>query len=154
MENPTSRSPGLRSVEILLGNGDGSFRSVHIISLGAPATRIVKADFNLDGKLDLGVEIGNFGHVVVLLGNGDGSFQSPVDVGAQGPGEIPAPDIPWLAVGDVNGDGKPDLILGPYAYSSFSQINVMLGKGDGTFSIGQHDHQLCRRFSRCSGCGL
>jgi uncharacterized protein (TIGR03437 family) len=101
--------------------------------LGAAATRIVKADFNLDGKLDLAVAIGNFGHVVVLLGNGDGSFQPPVDVGAQSPGEVSAPGIPWLAVGDVNGDGKPDLILGPYAYANGSQITVMLGKGDGTF---------------------
>jgi hypothetical protein len=119
------------SVEILLGNGDGTFRSAHVIALGVPATRIVKADFNLDGKLDLAVAIGNFGHVVVLLGNGDGSFQPPVDVGVQSPAEMSAPGIPCLAVGDVNGDGKPDLILGPYG--SVSQITVMLGKGDGTF---------------------
>jgi uncharacterized protein (TIGR03437 family) len=122
---------GASSVEILLGNGDGTFRSAHVIALGAPATRIVKADFNLDGKLDLAVAIGNFGHVVVLLGNGDGSFQPPVDVGAQSPAEMPAPGVPCLAVGDVNGDGKPDLILGPYG--SVSQITVMLGEGDGTF---------------------
>lgn len=121
------------SVEILLGNGDGTFRSAHVISVGAPATRIVKADFNLDGKPDLAVSVGNFGHVVVLLGNGDGSFQAPVDVGAQSPGEITSLGVPCLAVGDVNGDGKPDLILGPYGISSFSTITVLLGKGDGTF---------------------
>src|ERR1700735_5443414 len=48
------------SVEILLGNGDGTFRSAHVIPLGAPATRIVKADFNGDGKLDLAVSAGHF----------------------------------------------------------------------------------------------
>ena len=64
------------TVEILLGNGDGTFRSAHIISLGAPATRIVKGDFNRDGILDLAVAVGDYGDVFVLLGNADGSFSS------------------------------------------------------------------------------
>jgi len=51
----------------------------------------------------------------VLLGNGDGSFQAAVnyDAGAQS-----------VAVGDFNGDGKPDLA---------SSAAVLLGNGDGTF---------------------
>ena len=44
--------------------------------------------------------------VSVLLGNGDGTFQPPRR--ASRPGATPAS----VAVGDVNGDGRPDLVVG------------------------------------------
>jgi uncharacterized protein (TIGR03437 family) len=121
----TVDNTGAGTVEILLGNGDGTFRSAAVISVGAKATRIVKADFNGDGKLDLAVLVGDGGDVVILLGNGDGSFRAPIDSGASSP--------TGLAVGDVNGDGKPDLVLGPYTYTTSCAIAVMTGNGDGTF---------------------
>lgn len=38
-----------------------------------------------------------------------------------------------LAVADLNGDGKPDLVL-PLLDSSFNdEVLIYLGKGDGTF---------------------
>ena len=49
---------GNGTVEILLGNGDGSFRSVGVIPVGSHASRIVKVEFNNDGNLDLAVCVG------------------------------------------------------------------------------------------------
>jgi uncharacterized protein (TIGR03437 family) len=126
------------TVEILLGNGDGTFHSSNTITLSAPATYIVQADFNHDGKLDLAVSTGSNGEVMVLLGNGDGSFQPPADSGARTPAGQLSTLIPGLAVGDINGDGKPDLVLGPYTFTSSSSVAVLLGNGDGTFQSAIH----------------
>ena len=59
----------------------------------------------------------------VLLGNGNGTFQAAVNfpTGA-GPNSV--------AVADVNGDGKPDLIVANYYGST---VSVLLGNGNGTF---------------------
>ena len=62
----------------------------------------------------------------VLLGNGDGTFQTavPYNSGGSGPGAI--------AVADVNGDGKPDLVVATGEARNVI-VGVLLGNGDGTF---------------------
>ncbi len=94
----------------------------------SPAS-VVMADVNGDHKLDL--VVGNFygdpncqctGSVSVMLGKGDGTFQAAANY-PTGPGT-------WgVAVGDFNGDGKPDVVAANYGESS---VSVLLGNGDGT----------------------
>ena len=76
----------------------------------------VAADFNLDGKADLyvttaGYNVATNGYDALLWGHGDGTFTE----GARAAG-INTPG--WhsgAAVGDVNGDGRPDLFVAGYA---------------------------------------
>src|SRR5207245_8339108 len=64
---------GIFPGQILLGNGDGTFRSGP--SLPAGIHSLVAADFNHDGKIDLAVGVS--GGVGIMLGNGDGTFRLP-----------------------------------------------------------------------------
>jgi hypothetical protein len=120
-------------VGVLLGNGDGTFQPVVTYSSGGNAAMsVAAADVNGDGKPDLLVgnmcinicAVGAVGSVGVLLGNGDGTFQPAVTYDPGGTGA-------WsVKVADVNGDGKPDLVVALYFYHS---VGVLLGNGDGTF---------------------
>jgi hypothetical protein len=83
---------------------------------------MVKGDFDRDGRLDLAVLQGDGGSVSVLLGNGDGTFQRAQPYAA-------LPGATWLAAGDVDGDGKLDLL----AVTHGGGAAPILGNGDGTF---------------------
>jgi hypothetical protein len=117
------------TVNILLGNGDGTFRAPVAYSTGNTAYSVAVADFNGDGKADLAVANYNDRGVSVLLGNGDGTFQTAKLFSA----DSSTPPV-FVAVGDFNSDGKPDLVTANGGfYAGGNDISVLLGNGDGTF---------------------
>ena len=123
---------GSGTVGVLFGNGDGTFGAATSYSLSVSPISVVAADVNGDGHLDLVLPLGtgSANNVAVLLSNNDntGTFQAETDV-AMGGGQ---PE--YVAVGDLNGDGKPDLVLSMNSGASFpSALVVALGNGDGTF---------------------
>jgi hypothetical protein len=90
---------------------------------------------------------GNGGTVLVQLGNGDGTFQAQVS--------YPIGNVGLLAVGDLNGDGKPDVVAvsAPNIRPTGSQqisgtIAVLLNNGDGTlqpavkYGVGEGVHSV------------
>ncbi len=104
---------------------------------GSGVVQVVLADVNHDGNLDMVVaneagQANGDGSLGVLLGNGDGTFQPVV---AYDSGGLYAASI---AVADVNGDGKPDIIVANFCNAACSEneegsVGVLLGNGDGTF---------------------
>lgn len=113
------------TVSVLLNSGDGSFEARSDYSVGRGAYSLALADLNGDGKPDLttaNAEEGT-GSVSVLLNRGDGSFATNVDytTGRE-------PDS--LAIGDVSGDGKPDLVT---ANAGADTVSLLVGHGDGSF---------------------
>jgi hypothetical protein len=109
-------------------------------ALPALAQELATADINGDKKLDLTVPISGTvaspgSSVAVFLGNGDGTFTPGTAVTLSNNGSTFYQPID-AAIGDLNGDGKPDLIVSTddqVPGSANQGIVVALGNGDGTF---------------------
>jgi len=160
-------------VEVLFGNGNGTFRPGPQSNVGCGSGPLVASDLDGDGKIDLALP--NKNGVCVSIGNGDGTFQNGVfyaagtdtltdtvvvgdfnndgipdlaTVGQQGiwlftgkGGSILNPGVltpftgasvdrapPFLAAGDINGDGNLDLVA-----LTTTGFAIFLGTGTGTF---------------------
>jgi hypothetical protein len=129
-----SQDPGvtdLGAVLVFLSSSSGFLPAKRFVAGSYPSSVAIK-DVNLDGKPDLVVSnsgtIGadDTGGVSILLGNGDGTFGAPVSY-TTGQSEI------TVAAADVNGDGKPDIILPVLTTNSGYEVLIFPGKGDGTF---------------------
>jgi hypothetical protein len=112
----------LDGVAVLLGNGDGSFQpAVNYDTTGIGNGVVVVGDLNLDGRLDVAVPSGPAPGVDVFWGEGSGTLQ---------PAQFFASSVSGLpAVGDLNGDHKPD-----FAFVNEFGVVTMLNTGGVGFS--------------------
>jgi hypothetical protein len=121
------------------GNGNGTLQPA-VTSGGSASGLPTIGDFDGDAKLDLVFGAGS--GVTFLKGQGNGAFQSAGFTATVG-------QIRSVVAGDVNGDGKLDLIAstakttydaygyyGNYGPTTTEYTKVLLGKGDGTFTRG------------------
>jgi hypothetical protein len=111
--------PGGYSVMLGDGRGDFAVRSVPNVPVGDA----LAADLNGDGKIDL-ISWGGFAGIIVHPGNGDGTFRPRTEIRIPGNTIVSGADV-----GDLNGDTKPDIVVG-----NGDGIHVLFGRGDGTFA--------------------
>jgi hypothetical protein len=131
---------GWSSIPVAFSKGDGSFRvtnaavSAFPVWANAPGAKVVVGDVNGDGRDDL-IAAGGVGWstVPVAYSTGDGSFtiSNAADFWianlAQSPGTK-------LLAGDVNGDGRDDLML-LGGDGGWQAIPVGFSVGNGSFSF-------------------
>ncbi len=118
---------GNDEVQILLGDGDGTFHSVSFYPGDGIFLRLAVGDFNGDGKPDFAVANPDSFSVSIYLGLGDGTFTNAANYSV---GFKPSS----VAVADFNGDGKADLVVGVGPREDAAgEVQIFLGAGDGTF---------------------
>ncbi|MCI0540825.1 MAG: VCBS repeat-containing protein [Verrucomicrobiales bacterium] len=114
-----------RSVLVRLGHGDGTFQ---------PATAIAAPGLEALTVADLNVDVDSYDDIVtngsILLGRGEGTFAPAVafPVGYN-------ITLNTVAVGDLNADRKPDVVVGAF---DNELVSVFLGNGDGTLRSARH----------------
>ena len=112
-------------VSVLLGNGNGTFRSAISFGVGKIPLALVAEDMDKDGVLDLVLALSGSDQVVVLKGDGKGQFQTLVKQTA-GKGAT------FLAVHDLNGDGWSDVVaINSGRFGSYPPFNLSLLMNDG-----------------------
>ena len=124
--------------------GDGGAAAGHAVTFssaknyppGGHPARVAVADMNGDGHLDIVMTSqsnvsATTWQVNVLLNVGDGTFAAPASYSLSGV-------YSYLAVGDLNGDGKPDVAV--TIFSSGDSVDVLLNKGDGTLAAPSHHY--------------
>jgi hypothetical protein len=116
---------------VLLNDGTGSFTlQANAPSTGADGgpTSVAVADANGDGRPDALVTNSSKATLGVLLNDGTGSFTLQANSPSTGAGTYPRS----LAVADVNGDGRPDVLVGNEYTDT---LGILLGTATGNFTL-------------------
>jgi hypothetical protein len=118
-------NPGNGVVDILRGNGDGTLRPFRQVASPGLVTGLAAGDLG-NGNVDLVTANNNTGGVNVLLNDGAGNFTSthynitPIQAPLR------------VVLGDVNGDGKLDVVTDNFLSTGPGTISILYGNGDGT----------------------
>ena len=97
------------AIDVLLGNGDGTFAAPQLTQVGtAPLAFAAAGDFNGDGKMDVAAMSKGSTNLLFFAGRGDGTFAAPVTSAL---GNTSFSNPVGAIAGDFNGDGVADLAI-------------------------------------------
>jgi hypothetical protein len=144
---------------VRLGNGDGTFGARLFSPVSGDPRSLTAGDFDRDGNVDLvtsqygGTTAGR--RLRLLRGNGDGTFQVQERFSLPAANGVLQRPIS-VASGDLNRDGQLDLVVtadGQTFSSATTQllkanVNVLLGRGDGTFRTGSTRQMVSAHLAR------
>ena len=105
------------------GTGDGSFATAKSYLAGWGSYSIAIGDLNGDGKRDVVAANILSPTVSVFLGNGDATLAPATGLTASVDSQLVS-----VAIGDLNGDGKPDLVTADFKTNN---VSVLAGYGNG-----------------------
>ncbi len=121
-------APGSEEVLRLAGDGAGGLVLVQRVALGAAAGALASADLDADGWTDLVAADPGAGDALLLRNDGVGGLLPPPGGASAGRGACD------LAVGDFDGDARPDVAVanrgGP---SDPGGVAILVGDGSGRF---------------------
>lgn len=111
-----------QDVGVFFGSANGTFSGPtnYQATLGGYSSSVVLIDTNGDDALDI-VTNDDSGNLTLLLNNGDGTFGAVSSIASF--------NAASLRSGDLNGDGREDLL-----FSIGNSVGVMLNNGNGTFA--------------------
>ena len=112
-------------VSLLLGNGDGTFKTYDRIPVGNGPRWAAVSDVNHDGFQDVVTANRDSNDLTVLLGGRHGRLRHH--------STIPAPDGPYqVRLADMDGDRRSDIVVPSYYDES---VSILRGRGDGHFDL-------------------
>jgi FG-GAP-like repeat len=113
------------SISVFFGANEGGFKAQSAYSVNGTITGMAAGDFDRNGRSDLAVAA-DTSRVIILLADGQIGFRPHQ--------EISVPGVSTISAGDLNSNGKVDLVASGKDPAS---LLVLWGNGDGTFAFPQ-----------------